>query len=98
MTDDYIPLGDQLTEYNGVMMAIKDIPEPAIRRLLGYGHRTCGRSVIAVDGRTWETIPDVCTYGDMNWEWVTVDGGEPKSWPVAGIQYLVCPKCGLDGT
>lgn len=53
------------------------------------------RSVIIVQGRTWETTPKECTYGDLNrWEWVTGIEEEYQS----PMSYLVCPKCGLDGT
>jgi hypothetical protein len=95
------PLGDQIVDFNGEPMAIKDIPDPVIRTMLGYGHVGHNRRpVITVEGRTWESTPDVCTFGDGPWEWITEDGqpGDTKSWPERGIQYLVCPKCGLDGT
>lgn len=94
-------LGDEITEYNGQPMAIKDIPDPGVRRLLGYGHETEGRQVITVPGRTWETTPDICTYGSMNWEWITIrtDSGSDDIIPhFIQAQFLVCPKCGLDGT
>lgn len=81
--------GDHIINYGGEDMAIKDVPDPIVRQMLGYGHiNHTSRSVIAVEGRTWETTPDVCTYADMPWDWVWVDG----------VQYLVCPMCGLDGT
>lgn len=89
MTD----LGEVTTEYNGVVMKIKDIPDEFIRTMLGYGHVGWrSRQVIDVEGRTWETTPDKCTYGSNRWEWVgdPEDNGDP--------QYLVCPKCGVDGT
>jgi hypothetical protein len=100
MTEE-TPLGEQLILHNGEEMKIKDIPDPFIRAMLGYGHlNPRSRSVVAVEGRTWPTTPDVCTYGDKNWEWVTAEGqtDPPGLWPIAGIQFLVCPMCGLDGT
>jgi hypothetical protein len=95
-------LGDQLVLFNGDEVMIKDIPDRVIRVMLGYGHdNDDNRSVVIVEGRPWESTPDVCTYGSLNWEWITVhsctapDGPHP---PVGCTSYLVCPKCGLDGT
>lgn len=98
MTDhvwDGVPLGDHLVVFNGETYKIKDVPDPFIRTMLGYGHEDRDkRAVIAVEGRTWETTPDVCTYGSLNGDWVmgVAEGHH------ALMSYLVCPKCGLDGT
>ena len=100
MTDE-ISIGDVIVEYNGQEMKVKDIPHEETRLMMGYGHLYYRqRSVISVQGKTWETTPDVCTYGELNWTWITEDGkpGDTHQWPIEGIQYLVCPKCGLDGT
>lgn len=89
--------GDEEIEYNGVTMKVKDIPDASMRVMLGYGHTSRPKPfVIAVEGRTWETTPDVCTYGPRDWEWVTGAGPDHGYGVVA--EYLVCPKCGLDGT
>jgi hypothetical protein len=81
--------GDDIINYGGQDMALRDVPDKFVQNMLGYGHTNPhNRPVVVVEGRTWETTPDVCTYDDMPWDWVWVDG----------LQYLVCPKCGLDGT
>lgn len=102
MTDE-TPLGDQLVDFNGETMAIKDIPDPVIRTMLGYGHANDDkRSVVVVEGRTWESTPDVCTFGDGPWEWargIIIYPANDQGTIVGEVdEYLVCPKCGLDGT
>jgi len=82
-------LGDQIASYNGEDMKIRDIPDEFVRQMLGYGHIGWqGRTVVRAPGLTPATTPDKCTNGPYGWTWVTV----------GGVQYLVCPMCGLDGT
>lgn len=82
-------LGDQIVSYNGEDMKIKDIPDPIVRQMLGYGHAAHpSRTVVRAPGLTPTTTPDKCTNGPTDWTWVKVGG----TW------YLACPMCGLDGT
>lgn len=77
---------DQLVEVNGVTMAIKDIPDPSLRHLLGLGHFPNGRPRIAGD---WPYTPETCIYTD--------DSDNRNEWIENGT-VLVCTGCGSDGT
>lgn len=72
-------------EYNGVWMAIQDVPNPTIRQLLGLGHPRDNRPIVPGN---WPYTPETCIYTDM------VEGNE---W-IDGGKTLVCTGCGLDGT
>lgn len=76
---------DELVDYNGVLMSIKDVPDPAIRHLMGPGHFRDGRPVVPGD---WPYTPETCIYTDPR---------EGTKW-INGGQTLVCTGCGLDGT
>lgn len=80
---------DEVVEYDGALMAVKDIPDPDARRLLGYGHfPEPGREVIEhPDGEDWPFRPEVCPRAD-----------ELKGIWIHDGQYLVCPGCGMDYT
>jgi hypothetical protein len=81
--------GDDITEYNGVLIHIKNIPDAAVRHMLGYGHHNpYNRPVVQLEGRTWPFTPDTCEVADEpdHTEWI--ENGTT----------LVCTGCGLDGT
>lgn len=81
------PAGSRRIEYDGVEMAVADIPSVFDRAMLGYGHFPSpgGRPVLDVPGRAWPYTPETCPTDDCEGEWI-----DP--------QHLVCTGCGLDCT
>ncbi|MFE0472408.1 hypothetical protein ACFW2V_12410 [Streptomyces sp. NPDC058947] len=80
---------NEIVEFNGQLVAIKDIPSAQIRALYGLGHLPePGREVIPnPTGEAWPYRPEDCPRAaEMTGTWIN-DG-----------QYLVCPGCGMDGT
>lgn len=81
-------IGDEITEFNGVAMKIKDVPDQFIRAMLGFGH-TKSRSLpfVVIPGE-WEFTPDVCEVAALSGAtlWIHEE------------TYLVCAGCGLDCT
>lgn len=75
--------------YNGEPLAIKDIPDIAVRRQLGLGHfPEPGRGVVQNQtGEPWRYTPDDCPRAD-EWKWTWINNATS----------LVCPGCGTDGT
>jgi len=76
---------DEIVEFNGQSMAIKDVPDKHIRAMLGYGHGYTGRPV--VEGE-WAYTPDTC---------LLTGPTEGTKW-INDNQTLVCTGCGLDVT
>jgi hypothetical protein len=76
---------DEQVEYNGVLMAIKDVPNLAVRQLLGVGHYRDGRPLVPGN---WPFTPETCIYTEPGDAFVWINDGET----------LVCPGCGVDGT
>lgn len=77
----------QEVEYNGRVVAIRDLPV-SIRHHFGYGHfPDQGDTVVPhPEGKSWPYTPDTCLRADdMRGSWV-----DPE--------HLVCPGCGLDVT
>lgn len=82
------PVGSRWIDYNGVNMAVADIPDAWLRAMLGYGHLPSmvgRRPVLDIPGRTWPYAPATCPTDDYKGEWI-----DP--------QHLVCAGCGLDCT
>lgn len=80
---------NEIIEYNAERMALKDIPDAAVRHSLGLGHFPVpGRGVLPnPSGEPWPYTPEMCLRTDET-RWTWIDGG----------RYLVCPGCGVDGT
>jgi hypothetical protein len=77
--------------YGGKNIALREIPTPIERSLLGYGHQpTAVRVFEALPhpyGKEWAYTPETCCLGGESLDWVWID-------PL----HLVCPGCGLEGT
>lgn len=84
------PNGDRMIIYNGDDTKVRDIPDPPVRQMMGYGHyNPHHREVVPdPDGNTWPYTPDTCEYGD--------EPGHTR-W-ILNNSILVCTGCGLDGT
>jgi hypothetical protein len=81
---------DNVVEVDGVEMKIRDVPDPFLRAMWGYGHfavEIAQRPVITVPGRTWPYTPETCLTDDYTFKCEWLDE-----------QTMVCPGCGLDCT
>lgn len=76
---------NEVIEYNGSPMRIKDVPDTATRHFLGLGHFREDRPTLP---GAWPYSPENCIY---------TDPCEGNKW-VNGGQTLVCTGCGLDVT
>jgi hypothetical protein len=79
-----------ITGYKGEDMAIEDIPDPAIRSMMGYGHPAYDvkhfEHLTRRDNVPWSYTPETCLIaGNLKGVWIDSD-------------HLVCPGCGLDYT
>jgi hypothetical protein len=74
--------------YNGVSIAIEDLPTADLRASLGYGHyKPFHRPIIQrTDNKPWPYTPNMCLIA-TNHKGVWVDP-----------EHLACPGCGLDMT
>lgn len=75
-------------QFDGVDMAIDEVPDAGIRALLGHGHfprDIRARSVVNVPGREWPHTPTACLTDEHKGEWLDA-------------HTLVCTGCGLDCT
>jgi hypothetical protein len=82
--------GTDTVNYNGQEVMVKDIDDPGVRHLLGYGHdNPYNRPVVPFDYEiSWPFTPDTCEVAD--------EPGHTK-WTASG-HALVCMGCGLDCT
>lgn len=84
---------DEIVEYNGASMRIRDIPDPFVREMLGMGHAhfSPDRKVITQDDsgpRRWPFTIQTCLYSGEQFATEWINNG----------QTLVCIGCGLDCT
>ena len=78
---------DETVEFNGVVMAIRNIPSEFVRNMMGMGHSTATIAQTEVHDGPFPCKPEFCLFADEN-VGVWINNGEN----------LVCRGCGLDCT
>lgn len=78
------------TTYNGEKYAIEDLPSPALRAMMGYGHHPVDlprrERLTRPDNVPWTYTPETCLIAS-NVKGVWLDA-----------EHLACPGCGVDYT
>lgn len=81
---------DMVISYNNEPMTIREVPDPSIRALLGFGHVPVDirarEKFSRPDAKPWAYTPESCLIAsEITGVWIDAD-------------HLCCPGCGLDYT